>query len=223
MATVTGLTAVRMLEIESNSVVDGFIDGAGNLVLQTHGGDVIAAGYVKGPVGPTGPAGATGATGPSGPTAVSADVGNTAVLGSDGRIYVAATAYLSFATAWTAPTLQNSWANYGAPYQLAQYRKVGDEVQMRGLVRLGTVGSVICTLPVGFRPPAALLLAGTQSLPESWVSGAASAGTAHTHTTALQIANLALRLDVLTDGRIIPAHSTNGFIDLSLIRFSVTP
>lgn len=44
MATVTGLTAERMLEIEAASIVDGHIDGSGHLILETHGGDEIDAG-----------------------------------------------------------------------------------------------------------------------------------------------------------------------------------
>lgn len=59
MATITGLTAERMLEIEGASVVDGEIV-SGNLVLTTHDGTQINAGPVTGPQGPTGPAGPAG-------------------------------------------------------------------------------------------------------------------------------------------------------------------
>lgn len=56
MATVTGLTAERMLAIEGASVVDGeVVDG--DLVLKKHDGTTIDAGSVVGPVGPQGPAG----------------------------------------------------------------------------------------------------------------------------------------------------------------------
>jgi microcystin-dependent protein len=44
MATVTGLTAERMLEIEAASVVDGTINGSGHLILTTHDGTNIDAG-----------------------------------------------------------------------------------------------------------------------------------------------------------------------------------
>jgi len=57
-------------------------------------------------------------------------------------------------TAWAGVTFQNSWTNYGSSYQNAQYRKLGDVVQARGAVKSGTVGTVIFTLPAGFRPPA---------------------------------------------------------------------
>lgn len=45
MATVDGLTKDRMLGIEGASVVSGVINGAGHLILTTHGGAEIDAGY----------------------------------------------------------------------------------------------------------------------------------------------------------------------------------
>jgi hypothetical protein len=60
-------------------------------------------------------------------------------------------------TAWVSPTLLNSWVNWGSPYQGLQYRKVGDIVHLRGLVKFGTVATTIFTLPSGFRPPADLM------------------------------------------------------------------
>ena len=54
MATITGFTAARMLEIENTTVVDGHIDGD-DLVLVTRAGTEIVAGSVVGPVGPQGP------------------------------------------------------------------------------------------------------------------------------------------------------------------------
>lgn len=46
MATVTGLTAARMLEIEAESIVSGVINAEGRLILTTHGGTDIDAGNV---------------------------------------------------------------------------------------------------------------------------------------------------------------------------------
>lgn len=59
MATVTGLTAARMLAIEGASIVDGEIV-SGDLILTKHDGSDINAGSVAGPEGPTGPAGPAG-------------------------------------------------------------------------------------------------------------------------------------------------------------------
>jgi microcystin-dependent protein len=59
MATITGLTADRMLAIEAASIVDGEII-AGNLILSKHDGNQINAGPVVGPQGATGQAGPMG-------------------------------------------------------------------------------------------------------------------------------------------------------------------
>lgn len=50
MATVTGLTAARMLLIEAASIVDGVVNGD-NLILTRHDGSTINAGSVRGPQG----------------------------------------------------------------------------------------------------------------------------------------------------------------------------
>jgi hypothetical protein len=58
------------------------------------------------------------------------------------------------ASAWTAPTFQNSWHDFGSGYQVAQYRKVGDIVYLRGWVQGGATTVAMFILPAGFRPPA---------------------------------------------------------------------
>jgi hypothetical protein len=58
---------------------------------------------------------------------------------------------------WTAPTFQNSWKNYGAPFQTAGYRKVGDVVQLRGLINGGAQPTIAFTLPAGYLPPAVVV------------------------------------------------------------------
>lgn len=50
MATITGLTAARMLAIEAASVVDGSIVGD-NLILEKHDASTVDAGNVRGPQG----------------------------------------------------------------------------------------------------------------------------------------------------------------------------
>ncbi len=127
-------------------------------------------------------------------------------------------------TAWTNLTFQNGWSNYSGSFQSAQYRKVGDVVEMRGVVKGTTWGTAICTLPAGFRPPASLLLNGIfNSFNTAWNTGAASAGTAHTHANTGP-SNIAGRITVAADGTITPvAALDNGYLDLSDIRFSVLP
>lgn len=48
MATVRGLTAERTLQIENKTVVTGYVNSGGRLVLETRDGDTIDAGYVQG-------------------------------------------------------------------------------------------------------------------------------------------------------------------------------
>lgn len=56
---------------------------------------------------------------------------------------------------WITPTLSGTWVDYGAPWQGAGYRKLNNEVvELRGLVRSGTIGTAIFVLPAGFRPAA---------------------------------------------------------------------
>lgn len=62
---------------------------------------------------------------------------------------------LEAAPTWTAPTLLNSWVNYGTGGNAAGYWKdASGWVHLRGLVKSGTPGasSVIFTLPSGSRP-----------------------------------------------------------------------
>jgi microcystin-dependent protein len=57
MATITGLTAERMLEIEGATVIGGHMSGD-HLILTKHDGTTVDAGALPpGPQGPTGPAG----------------------------------------------------------------------------------------------------------------------------------------------------------------------
>lgn len=104
---------------------------------------------------------------------------------------------------WIPATLQNGWGNYGggeiSGWAMTAYRKIGDEVQIRGLISGGTIGQTAFTLPVGFRPPSGLILACDCS--------------ANTHA----------RLDIHGDGTVLPASGSNAYFSISNIRFSVTP
>ena len=55
---------------------------------------------------------------------------------------------------FTAPTLTNSWVNFGAPYNPAGYFKDPfGIVHLRGTIKSGTMSAAAFTLPVGYRPP----------------------------------------------------------------------
>lgn len=59
---------------------------------------------------------------------------------------------------WTNLTLVNSWVSYGFPYSTAGYRVSADVVHLRGMVKSGTWGAVMFTLPSGARPTETRLL-----------------------------------------------------------------
>lgn len=58
-------------------------------------------------------------------------------------------------TVVTAPTLTNSWVNFGGAYATAGYSKDSfGVVRLKGLIKSGTMNTVALTLPAGFRPSA---------------------------------------------------------------------
>lgn len=96
MATITGLTAARMLAIEGASVVSGAVV-AGNLILTKHDGTTINTGSVIGPTG------ATGATGPTATLSGTYAARPAASAGLNGQIYFATDKMMSWmciAAAW---------------------------------------------------------------------------------------------------------------------------
>lgn len=55
---------------------------------------------------------------------------------------------------WTALAFSNGWRDYGAGFETGAYRRLNDICFVRGLITGGTIttGTVIATLPAGFRP-----------------------------------------------------------------------
>lgn len=80
---------------------------------------------------------------------------------------------------WIALTMSSPWVNYGAGWNAAQYRKIGDKVEIRGLIAGGFNGSTIAVMSVGYRPPGGLI-----------------------YTTEVEYGTglLQARLDILSDG-----------------------
>ncbi len=107
----------------------------------------------------------------------------------------AATAGVPVVTAWIAVSFSNSWVDYGSGYQVAQYRKNGDVVELRGLIKNGTLGSSAFTLPVGFRPPATIEFG-----------------------TSLSVSYI----DINTTGTFVPTGGSNAQCNLDGIAFSIT-
>lgn len=105
---------------------------------------------------------------------------------------------------WIAPTLLNSWVNYGSGLANAGYRKIGNLVRLRGIVKDGTGAVAIFTLPSGYRPTVQVISAAV-----------AFDGAVH----------VAGRVDVETDGDVIlynPAGGAGDWVSLDNVSFLVT-
>lgn len=101
------------------------------------------------------------------------------------------------------PVLANGWVSYDANYGPPKYRKKAGIVYLQGLVKAGTLGTVIATLPVGFRPDSAQF---------------GGAGTLL--FVAMGDNNVVTRIDVYPDGRIVQAGGgTNVWQSLSSVIF----
>ncbi|MGB1274395.1 MAG: hypothetical protein ACPG77_01495 [Nannocystaceae bacterium] len=101
---------------------------------------------------------------------------------------------------WTNAPLVQSWVNYGHGYNNAgYYRDKQGRVHLRGLVRNGSTGgnSTIFTLPGGYRPQGREL-------------------------RVVQSADQVGRVDVLTNGRVVPTSVQNGWVSLDGISFRTT-
>lgn len=100
------------------------------------------------------------------------------------------------ATGWTSATYQNSWTTYSAPFSHARYIK--DDlgvVHLDGLVKNGTMNTACFTLPVGYRP-------GYQQI-----------------FAAVTNPNTIGRLDIQTDGVVLPVTGSNGWFSLAGVTF----
>ncbi len=91
--------------------------------------------------------------------------------------------------AWITPTLSNGWVDVGLGYNpFGYWRDSFGVIHLRGLIKSGPVGSVICTLPTGYRP------ANRESLPAIASDGV----------------NYAIcRIDVATNGEIYQVGGPN--------------
>jgi hypothetical protein len=98
----------------------------------------------------------------------------------------------------------NSWVNFGGVHQVAEFMiDPWGWVHLRGLIKTGTINSVIYTLPVGFRP------ANTEIFDVNRNDG----------TTA----GISGRIDVITSGVVAQANApgSNSYLSLAGIQFQI--
>lgn len=85
---------------------------------------------------------------------------STATLGVNPEI----AARLAGPEDWQTPTYVNSWVDFGSGNRTGRFRKVGDRVEIEGLVKDGTLSATVFTLPTGYRPPQHLHFASQANL-----------------------------------------------------------
>lgn len=159
------------------------------------------------------------------------------------EVQIAALQAATADSGWVGMTLAGTWAYYGAPFATPAYRKIGQQVFLKGLVKDGTPGTTISTLPVGYRPTEQRLFTAVNVSnfggmtggtltggPSPNSTGAQTAGTAHTHDLqghnhgvgSLQptMPNTGLRVDITTAGAILHTSSgSNAYQSLDGISF----
>ena len=97
---------------------------------------------------------------------------------------------------WLTPTLGNGWVNFGGGFQNAAYRRDGNVVRLKGLIKSGTIGAGAFTLPAGYRP-----------------------GGTHMASAVDGSNTPAARVDVAPGGQVTPQTGNNAFISLDGITF----
>lgn len=125
---------------------------------------------------------------------------------------------------WQTPTLGNGWVRYSTSFPDAQYMRKDGICYLRGLIKNGTVGTAtpFFTLPEGFRP-ASTMIHIFPCVVGGIVTGAASAGTAHTHTNT----NTGGRVNIggttsASDGRVsTESPITSTWLSLTGISFPI--
>lgn len=99
--------------------------------------------------------------------------------------------------AYTDATYLNSWVDYGVTHNKAGYYKTLDSVvRLQGVVKSGTIGQPIFTLPTGYRPAKTLLF----TVPSNGAFGV---------------------LEIQTDGDVIATTGNNTYVSLEGIQFRV--
>ena len=60
---------------------------------------------------------------------------------------------------WITATLNSGFTHYSSPYGPVKYRKIGNIVNIQGIVNQATADQTVFTLPTGFRPERRVIVA----------------------------------------------------------------
>jgi hypothetical protein len=111
------------------------------------------------------------------------------------RLAASGKALMRFQPALSVPTFQGTWVNYDLAYEPAGfYRDAFGRVHLTGLVKSGTIGLPVFTLPAGYRPVARNIF-------------------------AMVSADTIGRLDVLSSGEVTPVVGSNLWLSLAGVSF----
>ena len=106
------------------------------------------------------------------------------------------TGWIEVGSGGTAPAFQNSWVNYDTTYNSCGFRKDAlGYVHLKGLIKSGTIGYTIFTLPSGYRPAKRYLLS-TSTNPNAYA-----------------------RLDIQVTGNVDPITGSKDYYSLDGITF----
>ncbi len=120
----------------------------------------------------------------------------------------------------TGVPFEGTWVNVGSGEEVASYRKINNQIHLRGLITGDNGFTPIIFLPVDMRPKLDLSIPAVVN-GSIYTSGPASAGTAHTHlVTATNIASI-LRITSSSGEIQIGSSITSGFVSLSGVSFFV--
>lgn len=96
-----------------------------------------------------------------------------------------------YETPWVDATYENGWETHSTSYSHARYKRIGNVVHIDGLVKNGTINQAIFRLPAGFRPSKRII---KNSMHD----------------------NGAFRLDILTDGQVLPIAGGTVWVSINL-------
>ena len=135
---------------------------------------------------------------PSLSTALPNGVTATTQSALDNSTKAATTAYVNATPSFTAPTLLNSWVDFGGAVEVSGYAKIANNVVvLKGTIKSGTTGVSAFLLPVGYRPTGNQLFAVVSNSVFGYVT-------------------------VQSDGNVVMSSVNNTFVSLDGIRFVAT-
>lgn len=156
----------KALSGADDTIISGTKGASGNLAKWNTDGDLVDSGVSL-----------SGADNKA-ITGTSGTSGNLAAWNADGDLVDASISAGAITDpGWTAVTsFSNNWANFSSSYNAAAYKKIGNFVYLRGLIKSGTINAAAFNLPAGYRPSKDCIIntASNSAYGQIYVNGATS-------------------------------------------------